>query len=339
MAKSTFSVLPYGAILQGFRIGDRNIVLNFPTQELYERYNTPYFGATIGRTANRIADGVLKDLNGRSYKLTTEPGQLHSLHGGVGWSHRTWEGPHTVVRNGREALAFTYLSKDGEDGYPGTVEARVYYSTSREGEDKGVGENGEGKTVLEIEFEAELVGDECEETVVSMTNHTYFNIGDGPTIDGTEAMLKTDKYLPIDPTGIPLGSIETYEPIRVTRPFYLDATYPDIDDCFVMDDRPSTVPIDTRPLPLRLNAFFRHVRTDLRLEVFSTEPAFQFYTGKYIDVPAVDVAPDRQSHAGFAVEPGRFTNAANVPEWKGMCVLKKGEVYGSKIVYKAWKGN
>jgi aldose 1-epimerase len=104
-----------------------------------------------------------------------------------------------------------------------------------------------------------------------------------------------------------------------------------------MDTDPSSVPVDTRTQPLKLLASFKHLVTGLHLEAYSTEPAFQFYTGKYIDVPAVGGMPARGPRSGFCVEPSRYVNAPNEPAWRSMAILKKGEVWGSKIVYKAWK--
>ncbi|KAI5279047.1 hypothetical protein KEM54_004378 [Ascosphaera aggregata] len=212
-----------------------------------------------------------------------------------------------------------------------------------------------------MEYECEFVGDECEETIVNLTNHkrifhrpsttsvriseraskltggSYFNIGDVPSIEGTEALLATDLFLPVDSTGIPTSGAVRYTSNEVTKPFYLGETSPDIDDTFIMNTDPKSVPIDTRSLPLQLNAAFKHPRTGIHLEVHSTEPAFQFYTGKYIDVPAVGGAPARRPRAGFCVEPHRYVNAVNVPEWRSQVLLKRGQMYGSKIVYKAWK--
>lgn len=121
-------------------------------------------------------------------------------------------------------------------------------------------------------------------------------------------------------------------------PFTLGATAPDVDDVFVLNPQdPGSVPIDTRASPLNKLVEAFHPDSKIHLEVHSTEPAFQFYTGKYIDVPAVEGAPARGPRAGFCVEPSRWVNAVNVPEWKNQVVLKKGETYGARIVYKAWK--
>jgi len=231
------------------------------------------------------------------------------------------------------------LSKDGDENYPGTVELRVWYTESKE--DGGDPSSPNAKIILDIEYEVEFIGDECEETAVSITNHSYFNLSGEPTIAGTIAELCTDKYLPIDSTGIPLGTVDTFNrdgtKVQVTTPFTLSATEPDIDDCFIVETDPSKVPIDTRPLPLKRLATFSHPTTNLHLEVYSTEPAFQVYTGRFLDVPELPGTPARGRSAGFCVEPSRYVNAPNVPEWRDMTILKRGQTWGSRIVYHAWK--
>ncbi|EER23142.1 Aldose 1-epimerase family protein [Coccidioides posadasii C735 delta SOWgp] len=330
--KAAFTFLPLGGIIQEFRVEGHNLVLGFPTEKLYQKYHAPYFGATIGRTTNRLKDAVINNVNGRSYNITTARGP-HSIHGGKhGWNTKTFSGPKPVNRNGKEGLEFRYMSKDGEEGYPGTVELRVWYTAAEENE-----EGQPQKTVLEVEYEVEFVGDECDETVVGVTNHSYFNLGNGPTIEGTEAVLETDNYLSTDPEGIPTGTIERYTSTEVKKPFFMNATTPDIDECFVMDTDPSSIPLDTRSRPMRLLASFKHLVTSFHLEVYSTEPAFQFYTGKYINIPAVSGLPARGPRSGFCVEPSRYVNAPNEPEWRSMCVLKKGQKWGAKSMYRAWK--
>jgi len=163
-AEKAFTFLPLGAIIQEFRVGGNNIVQGFPTAELYKSYNAPYFGETIGRIANRTAKGKF-ELNGQTYQLPVNNGP-NSLHGGnLGWGKRKFQGPLDVDRNGKSATLFKYLSKDGEEGYPGTVEVRVWYVQEK------VNENGVQKEVLHIEYEAELVGDDAPATAVNITNH------------------------------------------------------------------------------------------------------------------------------------------------------------------------
>jgi len=109
-----------------------------------------------------------------------------------------------------------------------------------------------------------------------------------------------------------------------------------VDDCFVFDTPANSIPIDTRSETLKRLIAAYHPMTGIHLEVLSTEPAFQFYTGAHIDVPSVEGVPARGPRSGFCVEPSRYVNAPNVEEWRGMVLLKKGEVYGSRTVYRAW---
>jgi aldose 1-epimerase len=162
-SENNFTFLPQGAIIQEFKVQGHNIVQSFPRAELYN--DAPYFGETVGRTSNRINDAIIHSLNGKSYKLARNDGP-NSIHGGsVGFGKRVFKGPEPVERNDREAVRFTYLSPDGEEGYPGTVELRIWYIAWEEKE------GGMAKVCLEAEYEVEMVGDECEETVVGITNH------------------------------------------------------------------------------------------------------------------------------------------------------------------------
>lgn len=151
----------------------------FPTQALYQSHNSPFFGETIGRVANRTSNAKINSLNGKSYALTANDG-VNSLHGGSdGWGKRIWQGPTPVgVRDipglqeggkveGGESVKFTLKSGDGDEGFPGTVETSVVYTA-------GTQKSAEGKEVkvLGIEYEVQLVGDEVEETVANVTNHS-----------------------------------------------------------------------------------------------------------------------------------------------------------------------
>ena len=174
---TTFDFLPLGAIIQTFRVGKTNIVQGFPKQSHYQVHNTPFFGETIGRVANRIKAGKINSLNGKSYSLAVNDGPNH-LHGGViGWGKRIWDGPKPIgVRpipgleggklDGGESVKFTLKSEDGDEGYPGAVEASVVYTAGTQKTS-----NGKEVMVLGIEYEAGLV-DETEETVINLTNHS-----------------------------------------------------------------------------------------------------------------------------------------------------------------------
>ena len=175
MSDAPVAFLPLGAIIQELRVGGINIVQGFPTQELYVSHNGPFFGETIGRVANRIKDAKIDSLNGgKTYALAANNGP-NNLHGGVvGWGKKVWEGPAPVgVRSipgfeglsGGESVKFKLVSPDGDEGFPGTVEASVVYTVSTQLED------GKEVLLLSMEYEAELV-DGADETVINMTNHS-----------------------------------------------------------------------------------------------------------------------------------------------------------------------
>ncbi|KAL8762236.1 MAG: hypothetical protein Q9184_001717 [Pyrenodesmia sp. 2 TL-2023] len=335
--ESAFTFLSQGALIQEFTVVGQNIVQSFPEASFYKTHNDAYLGETIGRTTNRVKGAKLENLNGQSYKLAVNDGDNpNSLHGGSqGWGKQDFEGPKPVNRNGKEGVQFRYVSKDGEEGYPGTVECFVWYTAWIEGH----------MTVLEVEYQVELVGDECEETVCGVTNHSYFHVNPGaPTTEGTVITLGTDQFLELDHYRIPTGNITLFPSIPPKGvPFTLGADKPAIDDCFVVDTSASTTcPLDTRNSSLRHLATISHPDTGLHLEIQSTEPAFQFYTADGLYIPEIETdrgvkIPSRGMRSGIAIEPSRYVNCAGREEWRGMCRLKKGELWGAKSVYRAWK--
>lgn len=182
MSNPTASFIPLGAIIQSLDVDGTNIVLGFPSQKAYEEHNSCFFGETIGRVANRVKNAKIDSLNGgKSYTLAANNG-VNNLHGGVkGWGKKVWDGPKPVgikeipafegksdKVDGGESVQFTLVSEDGDEGFPGTVEARVIYTVSKE-----KSEDGKEKVLLGIEYEAELLDGEVEETVINMTNHSY----------------------------------------------------------------------------------------------------------------------------------------------------------------------
>lgn len=343
MADAAFTFLPLGASIQTFKVNGVNIVQGFENEEQHEKYNDPYFGETIGRVANRTKGAQLDSFNGKTYPLAAND-RGNSLHGGIkGWGKRRWNGPTPVGTSsipgidnleGGESVAFTLTSEDGDEGYPGTVEVRVIYTT---GIQRGA-EGGKDVNVLGIEYEAKLV-DGADETAINMTNHSYFNLAgcpDAATYDGTTVTLATNQHLPIDAGAIPTGNPVPYPDFDLSKPFSMTTDGPFVDHCFCLATDPAAVPIDTRASPLNSNLIAHHPGTGIHLEVLSTEPAFQFYTGIGINVPAVGNLPARKPNSAFCCEPSRWINAANTPEWKNMVLLKKGETYGARIVYRGW---
>jgi aldose 1-epimerase len=333
----TANIFSLGAIIQNFHLTDgTSIVQGFPTPDLYVEYNEPYFGETIGRVANRISGAIIDSLNGKSYKLNANNGP-NTLHGGnVGWGKKQWK----ASKDG-DRLKLELASPDGDEGFPGIVLATVWYKS-----EQVAIPGGQLGSTLEIEYEATLEGpDGVEETVVALTNHSYFNLSGGTSIEGTQVTLSTNQHLPVDDTLIPTGVIEPFPGVEAGIAFTLGPENPEVDRCFVVDptnEPPSSIPIDSRQRPVRLLASFFHPDSKVHLEVHSTEPAFQFYTGEYIDVPEIkesngETIAKRGPRSGFCVEPGRYVNAVNTPQWGNMVRLKKGKKYGSKIRYFTWK--
>lgn len=173
MSSSTsVKFISQGAIIQKFLVGpeSRNIVLGFNTAAEY-RSNPAHFGATIGRVANRLKNAKLDCLNGTMYPLAVND-PPNSLHGGIkGWGAMDWAGPTIENRvKDRQTVVYKYRSVHMEEGFPGTVDVSVAYTAYEEATE----EEGVTKTVLEMEYEANLVGEDgVEETAINMTNHRY----------------------------------------------------------------------------------------------------------------------------------------------------------------------
>lgn len=172
---------------------------------------------------------------------------------------------------------------------------------------------------------------------MKLTFCSYFNIGDAPTLEGTRATLSTNMHQVTDNTDIPTGAIEPFPGIEANTEFTLGAKEPDVDHCFIVNSDPSSVPIDTRELNLQKLCQFYHPSTKLHLEALSTEPAFQFYTGRFIDVPAMDGLPARGPRSGMCIEASRYVNAVNDENLRHMITLRKGQTWGSRTVYRAWR--
>ena len=148
--------------------------------------------------------------------------------------------------------------------------------------------------------------------------------------------MQTNKYQVTDDNDIPTGAIEHYPGIPVNEEFTLGAEEPAPDHCFIMNTDPSSIQIDTRQEPMKRLIELYHPTTKIRFEALSTEPAFQFYTGRFIDVPEMDGMPARGPRSGMCLEASRYVNAINDEQLRHMVVLKKGQLFGSRTVYRAW---
>ena len=286
-----------------------NIVLGYadPEAHLEDSY---YLGSVVGRYAGRIRDGSFQ-LDGRAVNLETQREEGgHCLHGGPGGFHaRTWSlDPES---DGRTAI-FNYCSPDGEQGFPGALDASVRYRL-------------EG-TALIIELRATSHGD----TVVNLANHAYFNLGHSRSIDEHEITINADRYTPIDSQGIPNGEIDPVE--NTDLDFRRGATLRDrlasrsegFDHNFVLNrNGVRTFSVGDRDARIAATAF--SAETGLRLNVYTTQPGLQFYTGQFLGRPF-------RPFEGFCLEAQAFPDSPNHPQFPST-VLRAGEKYSEIVVY------
>lgn len=299
------SITSYGGVITSLKTpGD--IVLGFETLDEYVR-NPRYFGALIGRHANRIARGRFS-LNGIEYQLPCNNGVNH-LHGGFkGFDKRDW-----TVREDHNSLHLTYFSKDGEEGYPGNLTAFVDY-TLRDNE-------------LHIDYRATTDRD----TIVNLTNHSYFNLRGAGTILDHELMLNADHFTPVSGDLIPTGEIKSVEgtpmDFRKAKAIgaELDAVAGGYDHNFVLNNWDGS---------LRLAARLYEPVSGRALEILTTEPGIQFYSGNFLDGSYIGkngVAYEK--YTGLCLEPQHFPDAPNHPHFPST-VLRPGEEYKHISVYR-----
>jgi aldose 1-epimerase len=319
-------LLDYGGILTSIRVPDRygtlaNVSLGFDNLADYES-KSPYFGSIIGRYGNRIAKGKFT-LKGKDYSLVLNDGG-NTLHGGLkGFDKVVWDAKEES-RDGSQGIVLSRISADGEEGFPGNLELRISYFLTDANE-------------IRIEYYARTDAT----TVVNLTNHAYFNLqGEGAgSIDGHILMIDADAYTPVDAGLIPTGELAEVEgspfDFRVPKNigYGLRTRHEQIalargyDHNFVIN-RPAA------DKSLKLVARVYEPISGRILEVITTEPGIQFYSGNFIDGSLIGSCGRhyRQGDA-FALETQHFPDSPNKPQFPST-VLEPEMVYESTTIYK-----
>lgn len=312
-------VITYGATLTELWVPDRSgklgdVVLGFDNLKGYLGPH-PYFGATVGRYANRIAKGHFT-LDGKEYSLAINNGP-NSLHGGnIGFSRRVWKA-ETLHEPHAAAVRLTYLSKDGEENYPGNLSVAVTYTLTDSNE-------------LKIGYPAKT----DKATVVNLTNHSYFNLADpGGDILGHVLYLSADRFTPVDSTLIPTGDIRSVQgtPLDFTKPTPIGAHIGEIKDIGGYDHN---FVISGEPGKLRLAARVSEPASGRQMEVWTTEPGVQFYSSIGLDGTIVGKgAIAYKKYGALCLETQHFPDSPNHPNFPST-VLRPGQTFHSETIYK-----
>jgi aldose 1-epimerase len=321
----TARITEYGAILVGLEVPDiagtkADVTLGYDT--LAGWLTSPsYFGASVGRFGNRIAHGKFT-LDGKEYTLATndKPGGIPChLHGGIkGFDKVLWKGA-PVRKAGARGVALTYTSKDGEEGYPGTLQVKVTYWLT---------------DANELVWEAEATTD--KPTVINLAHHTYWNLTGDPTrsINDHELMLAADSYLPTDKGLIPTGvkapvagtpmdfRTATRVGTRVNADFEALKLGGGYDHCWVLRDGTG----------VRLAAVVKDPASGRVMEVLTDQPGIQFYCGNFLDGSVTGKRGVKyQFRTGLCLETEDFPDAPNHPDFPS-AVLRPGGTYHHTMV-------
>jgi len=306
----------YGGTVTSIRTPDKNgnfenVVLGFDSLEKYTA-GVPYFGALIGRYGNRIEDGRFS-IDGKQYQLATNDGDNH-LHGGEqGFDKVLWD----AAAQDDGSLKLTYLSNDGEEGYPGNLEVTVVYTLTNENE-------------LKIEYEATT----DKATPVNLTNHSYFNLSGHPdsTILDHQLKIRADQYTPVNDELIPTGELASVAgtPFDFTE-FHkiggrIDQVEGGYDHNWVLNQPEGD--------SLFHAATLYDPGSGRQMKIFTEEPGLQFYSGNFLDgsLKGPNGTPYVQ-HAALCLETQHFPNSPNEPDFPST-ILRPGQTYQTTTIYK-----
>jgi aldose 1-epimerase len=320
--RAQVKIMTYGGIIVSLRVPDRDgklgdVVLGYNNLDGYLK-SSPYFGSITGRYANRIAKGKFS-LNGRDYTLAKNNDENH-LHGGLkGFDKVVWEAKELKVKNG-VGVALSYLSKDGEEGYPGNLAVTVAYTLT---DDNG----------LRIDYTATT----DKPTVVNLTNHSYFNLAGVGSILDHQIMINADRFTPVDATLIPTGELRSVKgtPMDFTKPAAIGARINQDDEQLKLGrGYDHNFVLNGGDGKLKLAARVFEPTSGRVLEVYTTEPGVQFYTGNFLDGSITGKGGQvYQQRYGFCLESQHFPDSPNQPKFPST-VLKPGQKYTSTTIYK-----
>jgi aldose 1-epimerase len=314
-------IITYGATLTELWVPDKDgksgdVVLGFDKLDGYLG-DEPFFGATVGRYANRIAKGKFT-LDGKEYSLPINNGP-NSLHGGkVGFNRRIWKYVPVKGAKGPEA-AFEYVSPDGEEGYPGTVRVRVVYALTNENE-------------LKLSYNAS-VPKSSKATIINITNHSYFNLagaGNGNILKET-LWIDADKYTPTDKTLIPTGELKPVAgtPFDFTKPEEIGSRISQID----IGGYDINYVLNGEAGKLRKVAALKDTTSGREMDVETTEPGVQVYISLGLDGKIHGIGGSYEKFGAICLETQHFPDSPNQPSFPST-VLRPGQTYKSQTIYK-----
>ena len=318
------SITNFGATVVTLKVPDRagkatDIVLGYDTLDGYEN-GTSYFGATVGRYGNRIAGGKFS-IDGKTYTLPKNNGE-NTLHGGiVGFNKRVWKAQEIASKEG-ESLEMTYLSADGEEGFPGNLSAKVVFSLPAE------------RNELRIDYTATTDKD----TVLNLTNHSYFNLsgeGSGDILDHVMT-LHSKQFTPVDKTLIPTGELKNVggTPMDFNSATAIGKRINENDEQLVFGKGYDHNWVLTRAgggLSMAAEAY--DPKSGRKLEVLTTEPGVQFYSGNFLDGAKGKGNKPYPQRAAFCLETQHFPDSPNHANFPST-LLKPNAVFHSQTVFR-----
>lgn len=327
---ASVSITNYGGIVTSIMVPDKDgklgdVALGYDSVEKYVE-GSPYFGAITGRYANRIKEGKFT-IDGTEYTLAIN-NEPNALHGGLkGFDKVIWDAESIETEYGA-ALVLTYISEDGEEGYPGKLGTEVIYTWTDE-------------NALRIDYQAMT----DKTTVINLTNHTYFNLageGSGKTILDHILQINAERYTPVDETLIPTGELAPVEgtPFDFRNPTPIGQRIEEENEQLTFGlgyDHNYVLAMERQTNP-QLAAVVQEPTTGRVLEVLTTEPGLQFYCGNFLDGTNVGKSGKPYEHrTGFCLEAQIFPDSPNKGSQEGgytSALLHPGDTYTQTTIYR-----